>query len=354
VLVFLATVGLSILVSADIGRSMRLSASLLPGTLLFFVVADHLDDIRDMRLLYMTFSIVALGLGLVLLWTAWKDGWVSPLSPRTWVLHTGSPILIVPNDVTFLAVVTPLSLALLYQKPWSAVGLLAALSILLSVCVMSILLSGVAILTMIIGITCTAALVQPRFGIACALMILTIALVIDGIRGFPLVAKFGYLWDEESRYIWYGEPGRILYAESGRILYGRIPVWLAAWAMFLTAPVLGHGPHTFFYLGPDGTSMRWPHNLYLELLAEQGLIGLAALGFLLVAGISAAWHLQRAARSDVHILGAGALAGLVSFCFAALLELSLLRRWVVIILFALLGITAQLSSLPLKVKEGSS
>src|SRR5438093_425328 len=41
VLVFLATVGLSILVSTDIGRSMRLSASLLPGTLLFFVVADY-------------------------------------------------------------------------------------------------------------------------------------------------------------------------------------------------------------------------------------------------------------------------------------------------------------------------
>ena len=192
-----------------------------PGTLLFFVVADHVDDIRGTRLLYMTFSIVALGLGLVLLWTAWKDGWVSPLSPRTWVLHTGSPIFIVPNDVTFLAVVAPLSFVLLYREPRSAVGLLAAFSILVSVCVMSILLSGVAILTMITAITCAAALVQPRLGMACVLMILTMALLVNGLRGFPLVAKFGHLWNEESGYIWYGESSRILLAESGRILLGK-------------------------------------------------------------------------------------------------------------------------------------
>src|SRR5688500_5970713 len=46
VLVFLASVGVSTLVSEDIGRSVRLSAALLPGTLLFFVVAEHFDGIR--------------------------------------------------------------------------------------------------------------------------------------------------------------------------------------------------------------------------------------------------------------------------------------------------------------------
>ena len=124
--------------------------------------------------------------------------------------------------------------------------------------------------------------------------------------------------------------------------------------MFLQAPVLGHGPHTFFYTGPDATGMGWPHNLYLELLAEQGIIGFAALVFLLVIGVSAAWHLHQATRSDVRIFGAGALAGLVSFCFAAFLELSLLRQWVVITLFVLLGATAQLASFQAEVNEGPS
>ncbi len=341
VLVFLASVGVSTLVSEEIGRSVRLSAALLPGILLFFLVADHFEGIRHTRLLYMTFSMVALGLAAMLLWTVWREGW---LSPRTWVSHAGSPLLMVPNDVTFLAVVAPLSWALLYRAPRSAVGLLAALSILLSVGVMCLLLSAVALLTMLTAITCVAALVRPRLGVACGLGLLLVALLVDGVLGFPLVAKFGHNWAAEAGYLWSGESSRLWEAESMRIWYGRLPIWVTAWAMFLEAPVWGHGPHTFVYRAADGTSMAWPHNLYLELLAEQGLIGLAALGFLLVVGVSTAWHTHRVAQGEARMLGVGVFAALVSFCVAAFLELSLLRQWVVISLFVLLGVIAQLSS----------
>jgi O-antigen ligase len=337
VLVFLASVGVSTLVSEEIGRSVRLSASLLPGTLLFFVVAEHVDGIRHTRLLYLTFSMVALGLGTVLLWTVWRDGW---LSPRTWVSHAGSPILLVPNDVTFLAVVAPLSWALLYREPRSVVGLLAALSILLSVGVMCLLLSAVALLTILTALTCAAALVRPRLGVACGLAVLLVALLVDGYRGFPLIAKFGHNWVADTGYLWSGESSRLWEGvEPMRIWYGRLPVWVAAWAMFLQAPVLGHGPHTFIYRAADGTSMAWPHNLYLELLAEQGLIGFATLGLLLVVGLSTAWHTHRVAQGESRILGVGAFAALVSFCVAGFLEVSLLRQWVVITLFVLLGVS---------------
>ena len=47
----------------------------------------------------------------------------------------GSPILIVPNDVAFLAVIAPLSLALVYLQPRSAVAILALTSMVLSLCV---------------------------------------------------------------------------------------------------------------------------------------------------------------------------------------------------------------------------
>jgi O-antigen ligase len=351
VLVFLASVAVSTLVSAEIGRSVRLSAALLPGTLLFFLVADHFEGIRHTRLLYLTFSLVALGLASVLLWTVWREGW---RAPRTWVSHAGSPLLLVPNDVTFLAVVAPLSWALLVRAPRSAAGLLAALSLLLSVGVMGLLLSGVALLTMLTALMCAAALVRPRLGVACGLGVLILALLVDGCLGFPLVAKFGHMWAAESGYLWAGESSRLWEAESMRIWYGRLPIWGAAWARFLQAPVWGHGPHTFVYRAADATSMAWPHNLYLELLAEQGLIGLAALGLLLVAGVSAAWHTLRVARGEARILGAGAFAGLVSFCVAACLELSLLRQWVVIFLFVLLGVIAQLSSSHAPAKEGAS
>src|SRR5438105_1928642 len=47
VLAFLASVGLSTVVSEDIGRSLRLSAALLPSILLFVLVRDHLEGLRQ-------------------------------------------------------------------------------------------------------------------------------------------------------------------------------------------------------------------------------------------------------------------------------------------------------------------
>jgi O-antigen ligase len=310
---------------------VRLSASLLPAVLLFFVVAEHFDGTRDTRRLYLTFSAVGLGLASVLLWTAWRNGGVEPSGL---VSDVGSPILLVPNDGTFLAVVAPLSLAVLSREHRGAVGVLTALSVLLSVCAVGILQSRVATLTMVASTTCAATLVWPRLGPACGLVILILVLLIDGFLGFPLVAKFSL------------------------ILNMRIPLWLAAWAMFLDAPLLGHGPHTFVllyrsylrdlslptWLQVDTRVVPWAHNLYLEVLAEQGIVGLVALGFLLVCGAVTAWKIQRTALGEARIFAAGALAGLVGLCGAAVFELSLLRQWVVIMIFTLLGVIAQLSS----------
>jgi hypothetical protein len=50
VIAFLVSVVLSTLVSEDIGRSLRLSAALVPSILLFVLVKDHLDGVRQIRL----------------------------------------------------------------------------------------------------------------------------------------------------------------------------------------------------------------------------------------------------------------------------------------------------------------
>src|SRR6266851_1427154 len=72
VLIFFVAMAFSTLVSVDVGRSVWLSAPILPAVLLFFVVAEQFGDIRDTRLLYLTFSAVGLGLASMLLWAAWK------------------------------------------------------------------------------------------------------------------------------------------------------------------------------------------------------------------------------------------------------------------------------------------
>jgi O-antigen ligase len=311
VLGFVVATGLSILLSEDLGRSVRFSAALLPAVLLCVVIAASVRRPPQMRLLYLTWSLVGLGLAAAVLWTGWRTGWAAT---NALVAAVGSPLLVVANDITLLAVIAPLSVALVVREPRSVVGGVAALSILMSLAAVCLLRSRGALVTMIASITCAAACVRPWRGVAWGVVLVLLALLVDGWRGFPLLAKFGILWD------------------------GRLPLWSSAWAMFRDAPLVGHGPHTFRYNG-----IPWTHNLYLEVLAEQGLLGLGTLGALLASGGTMAWQSVRAVDRETHVLGAGALAGLLGVGVAAFVELSLIRQWVVIMLFTLVGIVAHLS-----------
>ena len=125
--------------------------------------------------------------------------------------------------------------------------------------------------------------------------------------------------------------------------------WTTAWTMFFYAPLVGQGPHTYglFHTPP------WPHNLYLEVLAELGLLGLIGLGGMLVCGIVGGWKLRHAPTEDTRFLGVGALASLIGLCSAGAVELTLLREWVVTTLFTLLGVIGHLLSLQTKQREAS-
>ena len=328
VVVFLAATGLSTLLSANMTRSLKLSAPLLPGVVLFFLIAEYFDGTRQIRRLYIAFSVVGLGVASALVSAAW---WNPGIGSTRLVATAGIPIIVVPNDATFLALVSPLSLVLLYREPRGLIRGVAALSILLSVAAVCVLQSRTAVVTMVLCLGWAAAgLMGLRRALACAAAVVALGLVIDAVLGFPLVAKFG-------RYQgWEGT--------------GRIPLWLAAWGMFLRSPVLGHGPHAFVlsylsylpWLPIDRRITPWPHNLYLEVLAEQGIVGFCALAALLASGLGAAWRVQRTGTTEVRMFGAGACAAFVGFCAAAADELTLLRVWVVVVLFTLLGVIAQL------------
>ena len=338
VIAFLAATVLSILTSTDTGRSLRLSAPLLPAAFLYFVIAEHFHPTRHTRFLYLTFSAVALGVASVLLGHWWMKG---GRAPSDVVAGVGIPILVVPNDVTFLSLVAPLAIAVFCCERHAAPRLLAALSIVLSACAVVMLQSRVATLAMVGSITTAALLIRPRLALPCCLGMLALAVAADGSLGFPMAAKFRNL----------GDP--------------RIPLWFAALSMFLEAPLFGQGAHTFgllyrsylhdfelpSWVAMESRMVPWPHNLYLELLAEQGLIGLAAFGALMVCGITLAWRTRRAGVKDVQILTAGAVAALIGLCAAAAVELTLLRQWVVIMIFVLLAVISRLSVYGTDTKE---
>ena len=111
---------------------------------------------------------------------------------------------------------------------------------------------------------------------------------------------------------------------------GRIGHWLVALDMAKGAPVVGHGPGSFpdhylprldrlrplpWGLEAEISFIPWAHNLYLEQLAERGILGLGV--FLLPLGI--AW--RRGSRS--------VRAAVAAFAVMGIMDLTFLKPWVV-------------------------
>ena len=304
-------------VSDNLGRSARLGAAVAFGVLLFVLIASHFRSPMAIWRLYATFAIIGLSLSSAVIWAAWRSGRGSPLS---WVTDVGSPIIVVPNDLAFLSVIAPLSLSLACQAPRPVTRAVAAASLVSSMVATALARSRVATLTMVLSVSLAAAAIRLRLGIVCGLSLVGGALLSEILLGFPLAAKFS----------------------SGKEF--RIGLWAAAWTKFLEAPWLGHGPYTFVYTSADRVTTTWTHNLYLELLVEQGLVGLLAFAVLLGSALWAAWNTRVPTLSEARYLASAAFAGLIAFGFAGLFESSFVRQWVVITFFALLGVTAQLAS----------
>lgn len=102
----------------------------------------------------------------------------------------------------------------------------------------------------------------------------------------------------------------------------RAKIWSAALSAFGSAPLVGIGPGTFQFWWEneveEGESLRDAHSLYLETLAELGLIGLALLVGLLATLAVAAFRARLAARSSAEVgMAAGLASAYVVFLFHA-------------------------------------
>jgi O-antigen ligase len=97
----------------------------------------------------------------------------------------------------------------------------------------------------------------------------------------------------------------------------RLAIWGGAFTVFAHSPVLGAGygnlrPLMGGLLGlPEGW-MGDAHNLYLELLAESGLVGFLAFAFLIVSGLRAARRCMRQLQNEFMRLTG--IAAFVSIC----------------------------------------
>jgi len=121
----------------------------------------------------------------------------------------------------------------------------------------------------------------------------------------------------------------------------RVFTWQGTWHMALARPVLGFGAGTFELAYPR-FAIAGPtdlaHETYLQLAAETGFIGLAALLAVIVTQGRALGRLLRAADPTQRLVVAAALAGLVAFCLHNLVDYGWHASGVGLALWALLGI----------------
>jgi len=314
IILFLGVQAVAIFFSPDFRTSLALSAPLLPAILVYYLISAQVRNISSLRPVCLTISVVALALATAVLWTAGRFPWASA---KAWVTQVGSPMIVVPNDFTFHALVMPLSALFLVRTRSTVVRIVAGMSITLSLAAITLLRSRASLLTAFVSLALFAALKRPRLVFISIAGLLVIFVATDAVFSFALLGKFGQLGDEG--------------------VTGRASLWSVAWAAFLGSPWTGQGPHTFVF-----EKVRWVHNLYLEALAEQGLAGLLGLVILLGYGLWCAWRAHCLGSVEMADIGGATFAALVGFCFAALFELTFLRQWVPLVLFTLLGVAARL------------
>lgn len=320
---FLAVKVLTTVASSDIPRSATLGLAVLPGLALFFLIADYCVEQR-LRDLFLAHALLALGLGLAVLTLLAHLHWVVKPGYENWMAQLGSPILLVSNDAIYLALLAPMCLALLLANASVGRKVVAGGALLLVSVLAALLQSRMMAGVLIVAVSVMMLLIRPRLAAWSIPAASLLIIVFDAARGFPLLARFSQLHVSGQSPLW----------------DARVPIWQTAWQMFLAHPLLGHGPHTFSYVSVDKIQVSWAHNLFLETLAEQGLLGFSALLALLGSMLWIAAANYRAASGERRICAAANLTIILGLVFGAMFEISFVRQWVNELFFFAAGVAA--------------
>ncbi len=248
-------------------------------------------------------------------------------TPSQWMARANLPYLAVPNDLLILALLAPHSIALASGEDHVVVRMFAVLVLGSSLGLTIIFRSRLAVATIVLGLAVVLLVLRTRtrWLLGAGVLVGLVFVAVDGIAGG--------------------------FALTGKILHGtwdtRLPLWLAAWHMFLDSPLWGQGPYAFSVLGPsylhalalpnwvvtDPRYIPWPHNLYLELLAERGVVSLMAVLALLALVLVRITHSMRRAGPVLRRHFAAVLGFFICLVLAGCFELSFDRYWLVTVFF---------------------
>lgn len=124
---------------------------------------------------------------------------------------------------------------------------------------------------------------------------------------------------------------------------GRLAIWRESFNVFLKNPILGVGLGNYPLTTDPYIDYRSPvtsHNLYLDILAETGIFGLAAWLWFIAAAAKAAWRKMKSVQKEDWIVGLGALGALVYFSVHSFFETAIFNPTVLAFLMIVGGLAA--------------
>lgn len=336
--IFVGVSVLSTLLSSNPALSGERSAY-TPIAMLFFFAGQHIAaDRLALRRLQPTICGVLLLLGIDGVWQSVSGA--SLLSGSQDQLLYGGRVtgsLPHPNDLALIPILMPFGVSLLVRDRRWSVRLLALASLTLSISTAFLSQSRNAWLGCAVAMG-TLLLLSRNWKLAvgtsmeaAAVFAVSVAADLANLR-----ARVETLWRLPSE--------------------GRFGLWSVAWRMFTESPVVGKGVHLFgeFYapylsqIGLPETFTRearpipWPHNLYLELLAERGVLGFAAWGLIVWRGGARA--IRSALPQRPGSMEAALVASLATFLAMSCLDLTFYKDWVALVFWLLIGMAAQIST----------
>ena len=135
-------------------------------------------------------------------------------------------------------------------------------------------------------------------------------------------------------------------------LVGRFHLWSVALQMLRDHPIFGAGLSGFAtvigpYWNPTNIDrFTYPHNIVLNSWTETGLLGVAAFGWILVAGMKLSWRGWRSAPSGWQAIHLGVLLALVAVVVHGLVDVPYWKNDLSVELWTLLSLSLAPAALP--------
>jgi putative inorganic carbon (HCO3(-)) transporter len=326
---FFVSLVISSIFALDISKSLFLIFSYFPSILLFFLIVE-LFNISFCYLVFLSFTIISLiisSTSLIIYITS------NSSNPQIWINEISNFYIVVPNDLVIVSILIPYSTVLALKKPKSVVGMISIISILAALASVVIYKSRTGMVCSLVSISCVVLFLSRRRLVDIGIASVAFLILVDWVQGFEIINKVERIWQS------------------------RLFIWITGLAMFTDSPWLGHGPRSFgqLYLPyrnslnlpdwilVDNRWMPWAHNLYLEIMVEQGLIGILCFLGMIIFGFLSILQSLRNGMGDIRILSAGVFASFMSIVVAAFFELTFIRHYFIVIFFSVFALIHAIS-----------